>query len=60
MRFRIWTESFARVIPINGEPLATQRGDVVIVAVVESYERASEVMRALSGSIPNTSPKALP
>lgn len=48
MRVRIYRESFARVIPINGEPLATLPGQVVVVAVVEDYERACEVVAALA------------
>ena len=48
MRFRIWQEQAARVIPINGEPLATVKGDVVVVAVVKSYAHAAKVMEELA------------
>jgi hypothetical protein len=50
MRFRCWTEHSYRILPTlgDGEPLRTEPGDVVIVAVVKGYELASEVMGQLA------------
>jgi hypothetical protein len=48
MRYRIATAPAARVLPTLDGPLAVTEGEVVIVAVVEDYERAVELMRQMT------------
>lgn len=53
MKFRIWTSDRASVVPLNGEPFAVQPGQVVVVAVVDSYAEAAQVMESLGEPTPN-------
>lgn len=47
----MYTETHARVIPVDGTPLATLPGQSIVVAILDDYDRACEVVAAL-GSEP--------
>ncbi len=50
VRFRLWQERMARVLPALGTdgPLTVQPGEIVLVAVVRTHEQAAMLMDAIA------------